>query len=156
MKTNNLLKLLDKNKKTIIITVVVVVAAIVLWKSGKKIWNYFDRNNDQYQSEDETGTNVTAGLGHSRLAKQIYTACESAGTDENAIYSALSQLRTQADWELLQRRFANVYEDTHAWYHVLSTNLSSDLVATLQSELSTSELNRCREILEDHGIEPGF
>ena len=149
-------KFLKKNKKAIITAVIVIIVLVVLWKSGKKIWNYFDSKNDESQSESETGTSVTPGLNHRRLAQQIYTACKGGGTDENAIYSALSQLRTQADWELLQRRFAGVYEESSAWYHLLSTNISSSLVATLQSELLQKELNKCRDILEDTGITPGF
>lgn len=156
MKTSEITKFVKKNQKAIIIAVVIIVAVIFFWKVGSGIVDFFKQRNDESASENQTGTSLTQGINHYRLAKQIYDACEGGGTGENAIYNALGQLRTQADWELVQRRFATIYNDTHAWYHILSTNLSSDLIATLQSELDSGELARCRQILEGNNIDPGF
>ena len=94
------------------------------------------------------------------LRDRIASAVSGPGTDEEEIYSVLSELRTQADWEYLQRYWENSMENANiGWGGLILSGMlgmATTLEATLKSELNKKELQRCREILEDHGITPGF
>ena len=157
MKTNEITKFLKKNKKQILIAVGILVAVTVVWIVVKKLWQRSENNENP---EDITGTQVTVGIDFSDLAKRMLQAFTAdPGTDEDAVYTILGQLKTQADWVNLKRKYEKAFEELD-WFstHVFSffERLTGNLPHDLQSELTKKELARCRSILEDNGITPDF
>lgn len=149
-------------KIAISLAIMVLLAAGLVWLFWDKIRDAINAAKLKKQLKEKEQENqslfgdTTAGIDFTSLATQIYRAMKGGGTGENGIYTALKQLKNQADWEKLKLSYASVYEANDAWYHLLSANLSSDLVASLQSELTTSELAQCRNILTARNINPGF
>lgn len=147
-----------------VVAVMVIVLVIIVWrKTGGQIVDAIkgkleeknsekDYNTSASGAETETGQKPT--LSKTRvgsLCKQIYNACRFPGTDENAVYSALGQLNNQADWVLLKDYYAEWWQanTSHIW-------CESTLIGTLTDDLSESELQKCREILDQKGIDPDF
>ena len=158
----NAVEWMSQPKIAISLGIMVVIAGLVMWFFWDKIRDAIDAAKaKQAAKEKEKELNSlygtpTATIDFNSLAMQIYRAMKGAGTSEEVIYNALRQLNTQADWENLKLAYASVYEASHHGYNVLSYNLNNDLVASLQSELTTSELSKCRSILTANHINPGF
>lgn len=154
---------LEKHKKPIVTAIVVVVVVALVWGGYKMLSRFLKNKKNAADAEDFTGTEVSSGFPVGDLCAQIAMACRGPfgwKTDEEAIYGALGQLRTQADWVYMQSYWAtNVYSNVSnfgasmAW---VFRNISQSLTGTLLSELSSSELQKCRDILTAKGITPGF
>lgn len=147
---------LAKPSHAIVVGVLLILLIAAIWFVSKKIKSAIAYAKAKADEPDVHENNLTSGVNHRSIAEQIYVACRGAQTDEPAIYAALAQLRTQDDWNLVQIKFSDVYNAEHNWYNFLSNNLSANLIATLNSELSQSELAQCRSVLEQNGITPGF
>jgi hypothetical protein len=87
-------------------------------------------------------------------------AVSGPGTNESEIYSVLAELRTQADWEYLQRYWENSMDKVNiGWGGLILSGMmgiATTLIGTLKSELTKKELQHCRDILTENGITPGF
>ena len=147
-----------------VVVVMLIVLVIIVWKkTGGQIVDAIkgkideknsekDFNSSTSEAHNETGQNPTISKAKAAmLCDQIYKACRYAGTDEQAIYSALRQLKNQADWVLLKNFYSEWYRDNT--YHIWG---ESTLVGTLTGDLSASELQNCRNILDEAGITPDF
>lgn len=156
-------KWISDNKNPILIVLAVIVSAWITWIVAKKLIMLYRTRKSKSDAETLTGLNITPGLQFDEIMAQIAMACKgfrSLNTDEEAIYAALSQLQNQADWEYIQSLWSDrVYSQLKGWqaavvwsYH----GISQSLVGTLMNELSSSELQKCREVLEAKGITPGF
>ena len=158
MKTKEITKFLKKNQKPLLIALVVLVVIVVVWVVVKKIRTFIAKKNIQNDAETLTDSELTPGLHHGELLAQIAEACKGLGTNENAIYSALEQLRTSADWEYMKTAWSLTFSELSSWERSLARvmGLSQSLTATLASELDRSELQHCRDILEEKNIVPGF
>ena len=163
MNTKEIKKFFVKNKKPILIAVGVIVAVVVVWIVWKRIKNGLQNQADKEQAEENTGQSVTTSINWRDLAVRLRKAFggpNSSGTDENEIYLVLGTLRNQADWEYLKRYWTS-YCDSLPWWQSLNdvlmngTNYKS-LTASLIYELDSSELQTCRNILEQKGITPDF
>ena len=150
------------NKKVILIVAAVVVSFLLTIWAGKKIFswitNKIDESKIENDSEDHTGTSMTQTLQFNNLVVRLVEATRLWGTNETEIYNVLNELRTQADWEALKRTWANSYSKMNqvAQMAFYIGGCKTTLIGTLYSELSESELQHCREILENHGIIPDF
>lgn len=153
--------LVDNRKKVLIISAVIVAVIVTLW-AAKKIYkwaaNKISAAKLKNAAEEHTGTSVTSTIDWSSLFSRMLDAVYPLGTNEDEVYSVLGELRTQADWEVLKRAWTQ-------WYTGLPTitqfgfrlgGTMPTLVETLYKELTSSELQHCREILEAKGISPDF
>eukprot|EP01062_Namystynia_karyoxenos_P076703 TRINITY_DN7570_c3_g1_i1.p1 TRINITY_DN7570_c3_g1~~TRINITY_DN7570_c3_g1_i1.p1 ORF type:complete len:1240 (+),score=513.92 TRINITY_DN7570_c3_g1_i1:94-3720(+) len=77
------------------------------------------------------------------VADALYRAMDGLGTDEAAIFSALGSLQTQEDWNAVKQRFKKRYSNSH----------KGDLVASLRSELSEKDMQKCADVLLRNGID---
>ena len=156
-------KWISDNKKPILIVLAVIVSAWITWIVAKKLIMLYRTHKSKTDAEILTGLNITPGLQFDEIMAQIAMACKgfrSWNTDEEAIYAALSQLQNQADWEYIQSLWSDrVYSQLAGWQAGVVWSyygISQSLVGTLMNELSSSELQKCREVLEKKGITPGF
>lgn len=160
MKTD-LTKYIKKPSWPVIIALVVVAVIVVCWFAfGKQLWlNYVNRKTRD-DAESYTGTNITPAMNFAGLRDRLMHAVSGPGTTESEIYSVLAELRTQADWEYLQRYWENSMDKVNiGWSGLILSGMmgiATTLIGTLKSELDRKELQRCREILAGNHIEPGF
>ena len=70
-------------------------------------------------------------------AAMLHKATEGLGTDEEAVYRVLGQVESQADFDAVARAFAERYPTTYG----------GDLTACLEREMTSLELQRCRDVL---------
>ena len=160
MKTVEIKKFLEKNKKQLLIALGVILAIVVVWIIIKRL----RKNNPESQKdkvENETGQTVTQGLVFDELARRMFNAWVSTwGTDEAEVYSILGQMNTQADWEYLQARYESYWNSMsfveQLVHNIGGLGLSGILVSDFRRELNKKELQRCRDILTAKGINPGF
>ena len=160
MKTTEIKKFLKKHKTPLLIAAGVIVLAIVVWIIIKR-QRKSDPKSQKEKVEDLTGQIVTAGLNFDDLAQRMFTAWISMlGTDENEVYAILAQMNNQADWEYLKDRYEAYWNGLPTYEQIIHTTvglgLTGVLVSDFRRELDKSELQRCRDILIGHGIEPGF
>lgn len=155
-------KWINDNRKPLLIAAGVILAiALTIWV-GKKIFSWVSGKINETKiindSEDHTGTNVTSTLQFKSLAVRIYDAVYRFGTNEAEIYNVFNELRTQADWECLKRTWNSFFNSlpniTRAG--LLLGGTWPSLIGTMQHELTQSELQHCREILQSHNIVPDF
>lgn len=165
MKNKNIdkaLKVVKDNRKPILIIAGIIVLLLVIRLIVNKSKKIVKDNRARSNAENVSGTNTTPGLNFAELRLEIFNACNKgiAGflTDEDAIYGALGQLRTQADWEFLKNTWLDRMNELGPFYRFIgiTRGVENSLVATLKNELSSSEIQHCREILTSKGINPGF
>lgn len=161
MKTKQIADFVKKNKKSLLISLGVVVVLVVVWVIVRRKKGIDTKEKDL--AEQNTGQSITAGINWRDLADRLraaFSGPNASGTDEVEVYAVLGTLRNQADWEYLKRYWAT-YCDSLPWWKRLNDNLMNtsnykSLVASLIYELSTIELQHCREILLSKGITPDF
>lgn len=159
MKTNEITKFMRKNKTALLIAAGAIVVAIVVWIIVRR--RKLNPTSQKEKIENLTGQQVNAGLNFDDLAQRMFTAWISTlGTDEDEVYAILAQMNNQADWEYLKARYEAYWNSLPMYEQLIHTTvglgLSGVLVSDFRRELSKSELQRCRDILVGHGIEPGF
>lgn len=157
MKTNEITKFL-KNHKTPLLIVLGVAVVVIIWAIVRNSARRKDSENNNPATI--TGTPVTQGIDFRELAERMLHAfIDRFGTDEDAVYAILDQLRTQADWVNLKRKYKEVWGD-ESWIaqgiHMLISLKTGNLVQDLKDELNNKELQKCREILLSKGITPDF
>ena len=160
MKTTDIKKFFKKNKTPLLIAAGVIVLVVVVWIIVKRTRKP-NSTSQKEKVEDLTGQQVTAGLNFDDLAKRMFTAWISTlGTDENEVYAILAQMNNQADWEYLKARYEAYWNSMPMYEQFIHTTaglgLTGVLVSDFRRELNKTELQRCRDILAGHGIEPGF
>lgn len=160
MKTD-LTKYIKKPSRPVIIALVVVAVIVVCWFAfGKQLWLNYVNGKARDDAESYTGTNTTPAMNFAGLRDRLMNAVSGPGTNESEIYSVLAELRTQADWEYLQRYWENSMDKVNiGWSGLILSGMmgiATTLIGTLKSELNRKELQRCREILAGKHIEPGF
>lgn len=157
MKTTAVKKFFKKNKTTLLIALG-VAAVLVVWIIVRNSTRRKDNENNN--PETITGTSITPGIDFRELAERMLHAfIDRFGTDEDAVYAILNQLRTQADWVNLKRKYQEVWKDEN-WLaqgiHMLISMKTGNLAQDLKDELTNSELQQCRDILLSKGITPDF
>jgi len=157
MKTTDVKKFFKKNKTTLLIALG-VAAVLVVWIIVRNSTRRKDNENNN--PETITGTSITPGIDFRELAERMLHAfIDRFGTDEDAVYAILDQLRTQADWVNLKRKYQEVWKDEN-WLaqgiHMLISMKTGNLAQDLKDELTNSELQQCRDILLSKGITPDF
>ncbi len=157
-----MLKWADSNKKTILIVSAVILSVVLTIWLGKKIFAFVAKKLNQAKikedAETHTGSNVTVTLLFGSLVTRIIEAVKGVGTNEQEIYNVLGELRTQADWDALKRTWSAAFASLGKLQQ-LTLYVSggrATLVTTLFAELSSSELQHCRDILTRNGITPDF
>lgn len=158
MKTTDIQKFLKKNQKPLLIALGVLVVAVVVWLVVRNAARRKDSENNN--PETITGTTITIGIDFRELAERMLHAfIDRFGTDEDAVYAVLDQLRTQADWVNLKRKYKEVWKDEN-WLaqgiHMLISMKTGNLVQDMKDELNNKELQQCRDILLSKGITPDF
>ncbi|KAJ9465284.1 hypothetical protein DIPPA_33415 [Diplonema papillatum] len=77
------------------------------------------------------------------VAEKLHNAMKGYGTDEEAIYVALRDVRSQAEWSGVIRQFKDQF----------SNFKSGNLRSALAADLTTRELDKCKAILEANGVQ---
>lgn len=126
-----------------VIAAFVIIVIIVIYKWGKKstqntyiknIEDNINRNNLSYSPETYDG-----------LADRIEEAIKGAGTDEEAVFSVINQMKTKDDWLKLLLSFG--VRD----YGTFGKNLKG-LVTWLQGDLDQDEFIKIQEKLKSLGV----
>lgn len=132
---------------TAAVLLVLVIAAIAfVWRKVSGLWK-----NSSYSVFDDP--NVTSSINFGQLALRMYDATNRFGTDEEEVFNVLAVLQTQADYTKLCGEWTKLYDEKGFWHNLTA---KSTLPGTLQSELSSIELSRARNILTEKGIAPDF
>lgn len=168
MKTNNITKFIKKNQKPLLIALGVLAVAVVVWLVLRKRNGGVFGPKTQSEIEQGTGSSVTSTLDFYRLAERLWDATVAyrslpwviswwpTGTNEEEVYDVLGSLNSQADYMMLEATFANYYKEKSWVIRNLSLQAESSIPAVLKSELTSSELQKCRNILTAKGITPDF
>lgn len=148
-----------KNKRQLITALAAVLIIISITVVVRRIRRKITVRALKKTSEQHTGTPVTDTLNHGELLVRLAYAMKGPGTNESEIYAVLGELRTQADWDLMQRRWSEAFMSESSLTRTIMRvvyGLRESLIATLKSEMTRKELDRCRKILSSKGITPNF
>ena len=85
-------------------------------------------------------------LDSSKCATQLFKAMKGFGTDEDVVYTVLNSLQDESEWLNLRASFKELYKKFN----------DGDLVASLKSEFSASELMKAELILQSKRIKDPF
>ncbi|MCR5040049.1 MAG: hypothetical protein K6A94_12040 [Bacteroidales bacterium] len=162
---------LSKPSNAITVGVLVIVAILVtVWIAGK-IKSSIKTVRDEINKPNPNPANLTPGLDFAELAQRLWDATVEhkslgaaqililnlpTGTDEDEVYAVLGALRTQDDYLKLKQEWINIYKATSDFATWINPGTVSTLPGALHAELTSSELQRCRNILTNHGITPDF
>jgi len=128
----------------IVIVVIVIISQVVklLKKRDGLIRAARDEINQKELSFSEAQYKI--------MAENLYAAMNGAGTDEEAIYTTLSTLKTKADWYKL----VDVYgiKEHSQSSHMGFWSFTGNLVESLHNELSSSEKTKVSNILARIGV----
>ena len=132
-------------QKSISIAILAVVVIVVLWFLWEKISvlvsNLIDGAKQSSQDAINYGT-ASPTTDFESLAIQIYSAMKGWGTDEDAVESVLSQIKSNADYAALRRAYKNVQKD----------NFYTTLDSRIAFEGNKKELARWAGILDGNGV----
>eukprot|EP01065_Artemidia_motanka_P001401 TRINITY_DN10632_c2_g1_i2.p1 TRINITY_DN10632_c2_g1~~TRINITY_DN10632_c2_g1_i2.p1 ORF type:complete len:1211 (+),score=401.82 TRINITY_DN10632_c2_g1_i2:60-3692(+) len=91
----------------------------------------------------DAGSGGAAELRARTAAEILHKAMKGFGTDEDAMYGALENLRDANEWQMTTQSFRRRWPDEHG----------GDLLAAMRSELNEKELGKCEEILRKKGAD---
>lgn len=118
------------------ITVVLVIVVIVFFGSKIKSWY------NQTKAEIKANNTISSGDQTKEwrtLANRIYNAMSGWGTDEDTVYAVLAECKSNADYSALKAAFATITQ-------------KHDLDWWINDELTSSELDKARAILNQSGV----
>ena len=169
MKANEITKFIKKNKTLFVVLGVVALVAVVIiiLKKLNMVGSGSGPKSDS-EIESGTGSNITPSTDFYHLVERLWEATVGyhsvpwiitlwpTGTNEDEVYAVLNSLNTQADYMKLEREWVNYY-NTKSWViRNLDWQAQGTIPAVLKSELTKSELQKCRNILRSKGITPDF
>lgn len=148
---------LSEPRKLIVVAVLVVVLIIVIYFISKKLKKVASGAGTTLYGdskiESSTGTEITKSTDFTHLFARLWTAMAGIGTNEEEVYDCLRLLNSQADY----MKLCNVWLSRWSGMGFMSKiHMKSTLPAQLQYDLTSSELQKCRLILEEKGIRPDF
>jgi len=82
------------------------------------------------------------------MCSTLESAMDGAGTKEESIMAVMMRLKTQDDWNFLQKCFGIRKKRGGMFYR----DISGDLKMWMSDDLNGSELEEVREILQDSGV----
>ncbi|HBS88087.1 MAG: hypothetical protein A2W91_05570 [Bacteroidetes bacterium GWF2_38_335] len=82
------------------------------------------------------------------MCSTLESAMEGTGTDEEAVMGVIMRLRTQDDWNYLQKAFGIRKKDGGTFY----ADITGDLKMWLGDELDSSEMQELKDTLISSGI----
>lgn len=159
---------LSKPSNAITVGVLVIVAIVVVVFITRKVKAAIQSAKEKLEEPDPA--NTTPGLNFSELARRLWDATVNyhslgsasillgnmpTGTDEDEVYAVLGALRTQDDYIALKKSWRNYY-DSVSGFVTWITSAVSTLPGMLHDEMTSRELQRCRNILENNNITPDF
>lgn len=136
MLVDNLLK----NKKYILYLIAAVVVVALLWYIKKKA----DQRAVEKLAAGETSTNSWIQKENELSAEEkwqiieaIHEAVSGVGTDENAVYNALRNIKTKTNFNIINDVYRTKYKE--------------NIIDVLEDELSEwgGEIDKARQILND-------
>ncbi len=121
-----------------LLAVIVIVVLIIVVKKFLVPNDGDQTSDDARKALDEENTNYTDTV-FSSFAERLKVAMVGYGTDEDTIFDVLSYLKTKDDWYKLVYVFGDQeYE-----------GVKKSLVGWLQSELSYSEMDTVKKLLQN-------
>lgn len=161
---------LSKPSHAIVVGVLLILVIAAIWFLSKKIKAAIAKAREKANAPQVNESNLTPGLDFSELARRLWDATVDyhslgsfsfllanmpTGTNEDEVYAVLGMLRTNDDYLALKRAWRSYYDQQSGFSNWLSASASS-LPGALSEELNSSELGRCRGILEANNITPDF
>lgn len=155
----------------IVAGVAVVLAVAAVWLAVSKIRSAIQNAREDANAPKPNTSNLTPGLNFAELARRIWDATVEykslgvanvlilnmpTGTDEDEVYAVLGTLRTNDDYLALKKAWRSLYDSKSDLLTWLNPNTVSTLPGILHSELTQSELQQARNILEENNITPDF
>lgn len=169
MKTKQIADFVKKNKKSLLIALGVLIIALavrLVWRKKRGLGGV--RPKTVSEIESGTGYTVTPSTDFYRLAQRLWDATVAyhslpwfvywwpSGTNEEEVYAVLGVLNNQADYMMLEAAWVNYFKEQSFVVRNFSLQAEGSVPAVLKSELTKSELQKCREILLSKGITPDF
>jgi hypothetical protein len=129
-----------ENKKRTIYIIVFVVFVLLF---RKRISNFFQSlmHNDVNKLEVNNSNLTFDKSEYFSICSSLEAAMAGTGTQEETIIEVLMRLRTQDDWNYLQKSFGNRKKDGGTFF----ADITGDLKAWLTDELDTSDLAEIRK-----------
>lgn len=98
---------------------------------------------------DVNNTNLTYERSeYFSMCSSLESAMHGTGTDEDLVYSIMMRMRTQDDWNFLQKCFGVREKEGGTFY----ADMTGDLKAWLADELDSGEMEEVRDILISQGV----
>lgn len=94
-------------------------------------------------------TNLTYDRGeYFSMCSTLESAMNGTGTQEESIMDVMMRLKTQDDWNFLQKCFGTRKKDGGTFY----ADITGDLKMWLSDDLDSDEMEEIRDTLRQHGI----
>jgi hypothetical protein len=140
----------QKQGKVALIVVGSIVAAVALFYGVRLAYNkiqkgaWQSRSKRELKEQDKELKETTPKPSYKdseyvAMADHIEQAVDGAGTDEDAIYDVLRKMKNNQDMVKLQTAYGIRFGD-------------EDLYESIKSDMSSSEIAKCNNILQGNGI----
>lgn len=144
----------DDPKKGIIWAILIVLFVIILfyaWNKISKLISGISSDISKNRDNPVTSANLTHnGAWYKNAADTLFNAMDGMGTDEDTIYGVFYEIDNQDDWNELVRK----YDTRKLSNGPLMGSITGTLQVHLKSELTQSEITKCKNILA--GINTGL
>ena len=134
-------------KTNIIITIAILAIIIAFYFIGDKLLkevlgNKDGKGNTVKDADKDVNKNELSKSNswYSQSADNLFESFEGAGTDEAAVFHIMKQLENKSDWNMLVSKFGMRGDG-----YIFS---DESLIEWIKSELSDSDLEKLRRILE--------
>lgn len=137
--------------KTIRFILIVLVLVVILSFSYKKIKKFIDKQK-QKQIIDEVGSQIIPSeltyseVEYKLMSQRLFIAMNGNGTDDDAIFDVLTNIKTTSDGLKLIQEFG-VKETTVFW-----SDFTGNLADWLQDELSSNDFQKAQQYFNNVNI----
>ncbi|PLX06012.1 MAG: hypothetical protein C0596_16090 [Marinilabiliales bacterium] len=129
-------------------TIIFIVIVLIIFKNRLAAFIQRMMHRDVQKIDvDQTNLSYEKGEYYS-MCSTLESAMNGTGTKEDSIYDVMTRLRSQDDWNFLQKCFGTRKKDGGTFF----ADLTGDLKSWLADDLTGSELQEVRDILRGSGI----
>jgi len=136
----------QKSRLKIVVTLV-LIALLFGNKIASGVRRIFHRDIDKIEV-NQNNLSYSKGEYYS-MCSTLDSAMQGTGTDENMIYTVVSRMNTQDDWNYLLKAFGIRDKDGGTFY----ADLTGDLKKWLNDDLDSVEMQKVKALLLMKGIQ---
>lgn len=136
----------EKKRKTGIIILVIIIILIFRNKIGSAVRRMLHNDVDKIDVNNE---NLSFEKGeYFSMCTTLESSMNGTATQEDSIMDVIMRLRTQDDWNFLQKCFGTRKKDGGTFF----ADLTGDIKSWLADDLDSEEMQEIRDTLRQNGI----